>query len=63
VREVVDGVIDMNSNGTSMSKWHTVNVTGVAAGQQVTSPAEGEPIPNTGEDEEEEEEEVAPLFN
>jgi hypothetical protein len=28
VREVVDGVVDMNSNGTSMSKWHTVNVTG-----------------------------------
>jgi hypothetical protein len=30
VREVVDGVVDMNSNGTSMSKWDTVNVTGVA---------------------------------
>ena len=30
VREVVDGVVDMNSNGNSMSKWHTVNVTGVA---------------------------------
>ena len=28
VREVVDGVVDMNSNGTSMSKWYTVNVTG-----------------------------------
>jgi hypothetical protein len=27
VREVVDGVV-MNSNGTSMSKWYTVNVTG-----------------------------------
>jgi len=28
VREFVDGVVDMNSNGTSMSKWYTVNVTG-----------------------------------
>jgi hypothetical protein len=28
VREVVDGVVDISSNGTSMSKWHTVNVTG-----------------------------------
>jgi hypothetical protein len=37
VREVVNGVVDMNSNGTSMSKWFTVNVTGsskeVAAAQ------------------------------
>jgi hypothetical protein len=36
VREVVDGVVDMNSNGTSISKWYTVNVTGsstVAAAQ------------------------------
>ena len=30
VREVVDGVVDMNSNGTSMSKWYTVNVTGTS---------------------------------
>jgi hypothetical protein len=28
VRDVFNGVIDMNSNGTSMSKWFTVNVTG-----------------------------------
>jgi hypothetical protein len=28
VREVVNGVVDMNSNGTSMSKWFTLNVTG-----------------------------------
>ena len=25
---LLDGVVDMKSNGTSMSKWHTVNVTG-----------------------------------
>ena len=59
VREVVDGVVDMNSNGTSMSKWYTVNVTGVAVGQQVTSAAEGEPVPDTRE----EEEEKASLFS
>jgi hypothetical protein len=29
VREIVNGVVDMSSNGTSMSKWDTVNVTGV----------------------------------
>jgi hypothetical protein len=54
----------MNSNGTSMSKkWYTANVTGVAAGQQVTSSAEGEP-PDTNDDEvEEEEEEEIPLFS
>ncbi|CAN5510501.1 hypothetical protein BH18THE2_BH18THE2_36820 [soil metagenome] len=64
VREVVDGVVDMNSNGTSMSKWYTVNVTGVAAGQQLTSPSEGEPVPDTSEDEvEEEEDEIVPLFS
>lgn len=28
VRDVVNGVVDMKSNGTSMSKWFTVNVTG-----------------------------------
>src|SRR5918994_798612 len=28
VREIVDGVVDMSSNGTSMSKWYTVNITG-----------------------------------
>jgi hypothetical protein len=28
VRDAFNGVIDMNSNGTSMSKWFTVNVTG-----------------------------------
>ncbi|CAN5412278.1 hypothetical protein BH18THE2_BH18THE2_29540 [soil metagenome] len=43
--------------------WYTVNVTGVAAGQQLTSSAEGEPISDTSEGEEEEEEEVAPLFS
>jgi hypothetical protein len=62
VREVVDGVVvDMNSNGTSMSKWHTVNVTGMAAGQQVTRSTEGEPVPDTGGGKREEEE--APLFS
>ena len=48
VREVVDGVVDMNSNGTSMSKWYTVNVTGVAASS--TTEDEGEPSSDTGED-------------
>src|SRR5918997_4225157 len=28
VRDAFNGVVDMNSNGTSMSKWFTVNVTG-----------------------------------
>ena len=28
VHDVVNGVVDMKSNGTSMSKWFTVNVTG-----------------------------------
>lgn len=28
VREIVGGFVDTHSNGTSMSKWHTVNVTG-----------------------------------
>jgi hypothetical protein len=31
VREIVNGVVDMSSNGTSMSKWDTVNVTGVSS--------------------------------
>src|SRR5918912_394154 len=31
VREIVDGVVDMSSNGTSMSKWDTVNITGVSS--------------------------------
>jgi hypothetical protein len=30
VREIVDGVVDMSFNGTSMSKWDTVNITGVS---------------------------------
>jgi hypothetical protein len=48
-------------NPTPLSEWHTVNVTGVAAGQPVTSPAEGEPVPDISEDEEGDEE--APLFS
>jgi hypothetical protein len=31
VRDVVNGVVDMKSNGTSMSKWFTINVTGSTA--------------------------------
>jgi hypothetical protein len=46
VREVVDGVVDMNSNGTSMSKWYTVNVTGsstaAAAQDSFITPTEPE---------------------
>jgi hypothetical protein len=55
VREVVDGVVDMNSNGTSMSKWYTVNVTGGAPGSQPLSPPieEGQ-TPDTDEEEGEE---------
>ena len=41
-----------------------MNVTGVAAGQQLTNPSEGEPVPDTSEDEvEEEEDEIVPLFS
>ena len=36
VREVVDGVVDMNSNGTSISKWYTVNVTGSSTAAAAT---------------------------
>ena len=46
VREVVDGVVDMNSNGTSISKWYTVNVTGsstaAAAHDSFITPTEPE---------------------
>ncbi len=41
------------SNPTPLSEWHTVNITGVVPGQPITSPAEGEPIIDGGEDEEE----------
>jgi hypothetical protein len=64
VREVVDGVVDMNSNGTSMSKWYTVNVTGVMGGQTVISPTEEEqPAADAGEGEEDEEEGLPPFFS
>ena len=44
VRDAFNGVVDMNSNGTSMSKWFTVNVTGsskeATAAQQLVTPTE-----------------------
>lgn len=42
------------NNPTPLSEWHTVNVTGVAAGQPIASPTEEEPVPDTNEDEGEE---------
>ncbi|CAN5301109.1 hypothetical protein BH18THE2_BH18THE2_33250 [soil metagenome] len=46
VLEVIDGVVDMNSNGTSMSKWYTVNETGsstaAAAQDSFITPTEPE---------------------
>lgn len=39
---------------TPLSEWHTVNVTGGAAGQTVTSPTEEGPVPDTDDDEVEE---------
>jgi hypothetical protein len=44
VRDAFNGVVDMNSNGTSMSKWFTVNVTGsskeATAARQLVTPTE-----------------------
>lgn len=44
VRDAFNGVVDMNSNGTSMSKWFTVNVTGsskeATAAQQLVTPTD-----------------------
>jgi hypothetical protein len=38
-----------SSNPTSLSEWHTVNITGVVPGQPISTTAEGEPVVDGGD--------------